>query len=395
MPALNYATEYGRSLDQMYPYVLNFGALYATPNNGRYKWVNANTIKIPTIKVGGRVAVDRDTIGGTTRNYDNSWQTKTLNNGRKWKTSVHPEDIQQTNMVATIENITTTMNNEEKFPEMDAYLVSKVFSDWRALDYAPDIVSLSTANVLSTFDKLMQRMDERRVPGNGRILYVTPAVNTLIKNASGIVRNMDVQTGDANIYRMVKALDLVSIVAVPPELMKTVYDFTVGWVVAATAKQIDMFLVHPMSVITPVNYSFAQLDPPSAGSDGKWIYFEEDDEDVFILEHKADGIAFVMADAGAAGALTVASAAGTATAGDTVITVAGNGSAAGNTLAYKIASTAIDAPDLGDTVEGYTALSSNPATLTGQTASHYIRVVELNKDNKVVRTGTCQLNVKA
>ena len=36
MTALNYAQEYQRSLEQAFPYVLYFGALYATPNNGRY-----------------------------------------------------------------------------------------------------------------------------------------------------------------------------------------------------------------------------------------------------------------------------------------------------------------------------------------------------------------------
>ena len=53
--ALNYAVEYSRALAQAFPYVLNFGALYATPNNGRYRWVNAKTIEIPSIKTTGRV----------------------------------------------------------------------------------------------------------------------------------------------------------------------------------------------------------------------------------------------------------------------------------------------------------------------------------------------------
>ena len=35
MAGINYAAQYAQALAQMYPYVLNFGALYATPNNGR------------------------------------------------------------------------------------------------------------------------------------------------------------------------------------------------------------------------------------------------------------------------------------------------------------------------------------------------------------------------
>ena len=35
MAALNYAKEYQQALEQEFPYVLYFGALFATPNNGR------------------------------------------------------------------------------------------------------------------------------------------------------------------------------------------------------------------------------------------------------------------------------------------------------------------------------------------------------------------------
>ena len=131
--ALNYAKQYSRALSQAFPYVLNFGALYNTPNNRTYRWVNAKTIEIPSIKTTGRVDADRDTITTAQRNYTNSWETKTLTNERKWSTLVHPMDVDPTNMVTTIANITRVMNEEQKFPEMDAYLVSKVYNDWVAL----------------------------------------------------------------------------------------------------------------------------------------------------------------------------------------------------------------------------------------------------------------------
>lgn len=111
--AINYASEYSRALAQAYPYVLNFGRLYATPNNNRYRWVNAKTIEIPNISTTGRVAADRDTIATATRNYDNAWEPKTLTNQRKWSTLVHPADINQTDMVASIQNITQVYNEEQ------------------------------------------------------------------------------------------------------------------------------------------------------------------------------------------------------------------------------------------------------------------------------------------
>ena len=74
MAVLNYAKEYSRALSQAFPYVLNFGALYSTPNNNRYRWVNAKTIEIPSISTTGRVNADRDSIATAQRNYDNAWE---------------------------------------------------------------------------------------------------------------------------------------------------------------------------------------------------------------------------------------------------------------------------------------------------------------------------------
>ena len=39
---LNYATEYQSALEQEFPYVLYFGDLFSTPNNGRYRWVDSH-----------------------------------------------------------------------------------------------------------------------------------------------------------------------------------------------------------------------------------------------------------------------------------------------------------------------------------------------------------------
>ena len=74
--------------------------------------------------------------------------------------------------------------------------------------------------------------------------------------------------------------------------MKTAYDFTEGWAVDDDASQINMFLVHPLAVIAPVSYEFADLSAPSAVTEGKYYYYEESHEDVFILNKQAGAIRF-------------------------------------------------------------------------------------------------------
>lgn len=296
MNQLNYAKAYSEALAQAYPYALNFGALYATPNNGRYRFRGGKTIELPVITTSGRVASSRDTIADISRNYENAWETKNLSHERKWSTLIHPQDVDQTDYAATISNITSVFNNEHKFPEMDAYTVSKIYADWMEIGKEPLSVNLTAENVLSTFDAMMADMTEKRVPVSGRILYVTPDVMKLLKTSTAINRSLDVCSG-GEINRTVTMLDGVSVVEVPTVLMKTAYDFSDGWKPEEEAHQIQMFLIHPESVITPVSYEFSCLDEPSAATGGKYVYYEESFEDVFLLNQRADGVAFVLPEA--------------------------------------------------------------------------------------------------
>lgn len=290
MSALNYAQAYSQALAQAYPYVLHFADLRSAENDSRYRWTGANTIQIPSLSTTGRVDGDRDTINVAQRNFNNAWEPKTLVNHRKWSTLVHPLDIDETDQVASIQNITKVFNEEQKFPEMDAYLISKLHAELEAAGGSDDATALTGDNILTIFDSYMVAMDEANVPKVGRILYATPAIKDLMKNAKEIARFFG--NGEEAIKRAVSSLDDVKIEGVPSALMKTVYDFTEGWKAGAGAKQINMALVHPSAVITPEKYAFAQLDPPSAGSEGKYVYFEESYDDVFLLGKRKAAVQF-------------------------------------------------------------------------------------------------------
>ena len=287
MAALNYAEQYSKELAQAYPYVLYSGALWNNENSSKYRVVDAKTIQIPSISVGGRTDGNRDTIGGFIRNFDNAWETKELKNHRTWNTLAHPKDIDETNKVASIANITKVMNEEEKFPEMDAYIFSTIYrlrNEQKAI--TPLEGDLTLNNVLDKFDEMMDAMDEARVPKAGRVLYCDTFTKTLIDKAIAIVRS----NGDKKIVRDVERLDEVNITSVPTDLLKTKYTFTTGYKAASDALDIKMLLLHPSSILPIVSYEFAQLESPSAMSQGKYVYFEESFEDVFILNKRVDAI---------------------------------------------------------------------------------------------------------
>ena len=291
MANLNYAQQYSQALAQAYPNVLRFGRLWSNENATKYRVVDAKTIQIPSITVGGRTDGNRDTIGTFTRNFDNAWETKTLENHRQWQTLVHPKDVNETNQVVTIQNITKTMNEFEKFPEMDAYTISQLY---KLKDEQKTIVAesadLTSENIMTKFETLMDEMDEALVPSVGRILYVDTYTKTLIDNAITIVR----ANGQSSIAKAVTRLEEVEVIAVPTKLMKTKYTFTTGFAPAGDAKDIAMMLVHPSAILPIASYEFSQLQAPSALTQGKYVYFEESFEDIFILNKRHDAIKFVV-----------------------------------------------------------------------------------------------------
>ena len=71
-----------------------------------------------------------------------------------------PADVDDTNMVLTIQNATKVFNETQKFPEKDAYTISKIYADWTSQGGVADTTALTVDNVLTVFDKLMEAMDE-------------------------------------------------------------------------------------------------------------------------------------------------------------------------------------------------------------------------------------------
>lgn len=293
---VNYAEAYSRELANAYPYVLYSGALWSNENTRKYKVVDAKSVKIPLLSTGGRVDGDRTKIGDFSQNFSNDWETKTLKNHRIWQTLVHPQDVNQTNMVASISNITKVMNETKKFPELDAMMFSTIYSLRNAQKaITAETAELTASTVLTKFDAMMDTMDEALVPVSGRVLYCDTYTKTLIDNAIAIVRN----NGDRKLVRSVSRIEEVDIVSVPTALFKTEYTFNDGktsgqtdggFVAKSTAKDMAMILLHPSAILPIVSYSFAQLQAPSALSQGKYVYFEESFEDVFILNKRVDAI---------------------------------------------------------------------------------------------------------
>lgn len=283
---VNYAINFLKQLVQKY----STGLKTADLTTNKVQFINANTIKIPYIKVKGYKDHSRGK-GWNTQDLENKFMTKVLEFDRDVEFFVDEMDVDESNEALTAANVTNVFLEEQSIPETDVYRISKLYTEWVGLGNTPDHTVVTATNALSIFDKYMEDMDDAGVPEEGRILYLTPAMHTLLKQAEGISRSLSVTANNNTIDRRVKSLEDVKIVQIPSARMKTAYDFSDGWKPAPGAKQINMILVHPRSVIACEKHSYIKLWPEGTHTQGDgWLYQNRKYGDLFVIDNRTEGI---------------------------------------------------------------------------------------------------------
>ena len=306
---LNYATEYSKAMANMYPYWSYFSDLYGSPNSATYKPISGKAVAVQSMTTSGARAVNRDQITGTfNRNFNTSEQILTMRMDREWDTLADPMDIQE-DPIVNIANITKTFNEFQKVPEMDAYAASALAQAASGFG-GVDATTLTADNILKTWDTYLAYMVNQRVPRDRIRAKMTPDTYKLLKEAAGITRFVEADTGIRNIDRNVGKLDGVVIMEVPKDIMMSAYDFTEGWASATGAKQINLLMFDPIAIAAPVVYETSMMSAPTAQSKGKWLYYERYYYDVFALNQRLPGIFVNMASNPALGTLNITTSAG-------------------------------------------------------------------------------------
>lgn len=294
MSVYSYAEQFTQILAQKYAKELCSDDL--TKSNFGVQFINAQTIKLPRVSMSGYKDHTR-TPGFNAGTMSNDWEPKKLAHDRDIEFFIDPMDIDETNLALSVANIQNTFEEEQAIPEKDSYRFSKLHAELTTYSGVIDTTAITVANFLDKFDDLMEAMDDAGVPEEGRILYVTPKMNKIVKKAEGIERSIDVSGGSNAVNRKVHSLDDVTIKMVPAARMKTAYDFTNGCVPAESAKQINFILIHPSCVVCRDKYAYIKLFTPGTDSrtaDG-YLYQNRNYGDLFLLEKKVAGCAMNVA----------------------------------------------------------------------------------------------------
>ena len=293
MAVYNYAEQFNPILEQKYAKELTSYDLFQS--NPQVKFIDAQTIKLPSITVSGYKDHNRKSIGFNAGEVSNEWTPLKLDHDRDIEFAIDPMDVDETNQVLSIANIQGTLETEQTIPEKDSYVYSKLYKE--AETFASNGATVSTTvltaqNILEEFDKAMEKMDEASVPSEGRVLRVTPAINRLLKEAKELQRIMAVNGGKNKVSRSIYDLDDVTIKVIPSSRFKTKYNFTDGCVPAVDAKQINFMLIHASAIVARDKYSYIKVFTPEHDSRtaDKFLLQSRFYMGAFLIKNRAHGI---------------------------------------------------------------------------------------------------------
>lgn len=287
---INYVDQFSNVLRELYGQDLVSDDLFHS--NEDIQIINGKQLKIPTMGVSGYKDHTRAAQfnAGT---YENDFQTVSLDHDRDIEFAVDPMDVDETNQVLTVANIQKRFEQKQAIPELDCYTFSKLYSEAVRAGVTVDNTAPTAANVLAMLDADMCAMEDKGVPLERVILYCTAGFKTILKNAQGLERVLDVTKGGAGIDRRVHTLDDIrKIKTVPSDRFKTAYNFTDGYAVAAAGKQINYILVDPEAQVSRVKHSYIHLFAPGSDSrtSDRYIYQNRRYNGTFAIDELiADG----------------------------------------------------------------------------------------------------------
>lgn len=264
MAIVEYATIFSNVLRDLYNQSLTCVDLYHS--NSDIQIVNGKYIKIPRLSVSGYK--DHTRGGGfNAGTYNQDYELKQLDHDRDIEFIIDPMDVDETNQIVAIANIQKRFETTQAIPEADAYTYSKIYTEFIRVGGTPKTAELSASTVLSDLDENLQKMEDAGVPLDRVILYCTSAYKTLLKNAEGIQRTLNVGGGASDIDRRVKSVDDIGkVVTVPSARFKTAFNFTNGWPPATGAKQIDYILIDPEAQVSRDKYAYIKVFTPGHDS---------------------------------------------------------------------------------------------------------------------------------
>lgn len=244
--------------------------------NNDFDWSGAHTVKIYKVSTSAMNDYDRAGTGSTSSRYgtvaglDATTEEFTLKKDRSFTFAIDKLDTDETVSQLKAASALERQVREVVIPEVDSYVYNVMCTNAGTKATAK---ALTKTNIYTEILAGSQALDDADVPETGRVLLVTPATYTLMKQCTDITMETDIGN-ELRLKGVIGMVDGCSVIKVPSSRLPEKFGF---------------MLAHPCATVAPTKLEDYKIheDPPGiSGSlvEGRINY------DAFVLDNKAKAI---------------------------------------------------------------------------------------------------------
>lgn len=287
------AKEYVPFLDEVYSTNSKTAILDTAAERVRFPgdgFAQADTVYLYSLNPVGMGDYDRDAgyVPGDTVGSWNSYAL-TIDRGRSYSVDALDNDFSKD---LAVPNLLSVVEKTKIIPEVDATRFAAYYTGAAAANKVSATLSTGSAAV-AAIDAATLALDEAEVPDEGRILFVSPKMYSLIK--SGITRY--IQNAERNIDLNVEVYNDMRVIMVPSARFNTsitlaqpsAHDGAGGYSLAGNA--INFMVVHPSAVLQVMRHYNPRVFAPSQNTQAEsWLVQPRYCHGAWVLSQKTKGI---------------------------------------------------------------------------------------------------------
>lgn len=287
--SISLATKFLPILDEIYKSASKSARLDAPTKP--IEFVAANVVKVFKTSMVGLGTYSRST-GYPAGDVTGTWEALTLANERGRAFSIDRMDNEES-LGQAFGTLVGEFIRTQVVPEVDAYRFAK-YASWSGISTVAEAALTTAAGVLAAFDAAMTQLDTDDVPEEGRVLFISSALKTLLDGS--ITRSL---SNEPIVDRRVQRLDQVEIVKVPQSRFYTQITQDAGATssaggytkTASTGRDINFLLIHPTAVLQATKHALPKIfDPDTNQTADAWLFQYRLYHDAFVYDNKVDGV---------------------------------------------------------------------------------------------------------
>jgi hypothetical protein len=285
--SIAYASKYLQMLDRVYKSSAATAILEADPENYRLSTTDEKTIYLRKMVLQSLGNYSRST-GYDSGDVTITWESHQFGQDRGKKFNLDAIDSKEA--YTSIGEVGAEFERTCVVPELDAYRFEQICT-LCSVDATAD---LTDDTAIAAIDTGIETLDDAEVPKEGRILFVSNNMHTLMKQSGEHFNVRLSQQNNGVINRTITAFDDMPLIKVPSARFYNNFDFAAsgagGFTPAAGSKKLNFMIVYAPVMLAIKRHVAPKIITPDVNQtyDG-WTYAYRIYHDLFIPENKING----------------------------------------------------------------------------------------------------------